>query len=388
MNSADRACQAMGRVRLPDDGRRRRNPQGAAVGQHRRLGRGRLEASRARAPVFEEALANSGPPSARLSILKSRDGDRFKLVGQSPVVQLSSVLGNRPVFTLHRLAAGQPARDRRADDPDPVLQLADYGANNLMPGGRAARRDSGSTSRDLLKAHDRSRRSAAHAITPAILRGRSHLYRAYLAPQQGRSSPPLPTRTPAGSARSTARSSQAGSDRRSPRAGPPAGPPPLVPPPALVLPPPAPALWPPAFPCAASNSSVPGSGPPPSRPSSGTRGAWRRSTRPPRARSSWSSTSRRWSWSRSCRSSLPEPSRSRRPRRTRRGRCRPRIASAAIAAQWRARRTTLPSAGLAQAAVGTVADIGVLIQLIVPALRRFCGVRSRAESDGASGRTR
>lgn len=99
---ADQACQAMGRVtgfQTSADGRR--NPfkvrsSGTLVAWSVAVSKPNKEER----TFFAEALSKSGPPSARLSILKPKEKGRFKLVKQSPVVQLESVLGNRPVFTL------------------------------------------------------------------------------------------------------------------------------------------------------------------------------------------------------------------------------------------------------------------------------------------------
>lgn len=99
---ADKACQAMGRVtgfQTSADGRRNpfkvRKP-GTIVAWSVAVSK----PTRKEQNFFAEALSKSGPPSARLSILKPKGKGRFKLVKQSPVVQAESVLGNRPVFTL------------------------------------------------------------------------------------------------------------------------------------------------------------------------------------------------------------------------------------------------------------------------------------------------
>lgn len=127
---ATKSCQAMGRVtgyQLSADGRR--NPfkvrrKGTIVAWSVEIAR----PSRQEQNFFEEELSRSGPPSARLSVLKPKDGDLFKLVKQSPVVQLSSVLGNRPVFTL-----ADPLRVRKGmivalTTPSWISNLAVHGA--------------------------------------------------------------------------------------------------------------------------------------------------------------------------------------------------------------------------------------------------------------------
>ncbi len=99
---ADKACQAMGRVtgfQTSADGRRNpfkiRKP-GTIVAWSVDVSK----PTKKEQNFFAEALSKSGPPSARLSILKPKGEGRFKLVKQSPVVQVQSVLGNRAVFTL------------------------------------------------------------------------------------------------------------------------------------------------------------------------------------------------------------------------------------------------------------------------------------------------
>jgi hypothetical protein len=99
---ADKACQAMGRVtgfQTSADGNRgpfkvRRN--GHIVGWAVKLSK----PNRQEQNFFGSQLSKSGPPSARLSILKPRGKGKFKLMKQSPVMQLKSDLGSTPLFTL------------------------------------------------------------------------------------------------------------------------------------------------------------------------------------------------------------------------------------------------------------------------------------------------
>ncbi len=129
---ADRACQAMGRVtgfQTSADGRRNpfkiRKP-GTIVAWSVAVSK----PNRKERDFFAEALSKSGPPSARLSILKPKGDDVYKLVKQSPVVGLDSVLGNRPVFTL-----SDPLRVRKGQivaltTPTWLSNLADAGASD------------------------------------------------------------------------------------------------------------------------------------------------------------------------------------------------------------------------------------------------------------------
>jgi hypothetical protein len=98
----DKLCQAMGRVtgfQTSADGNRgpfkvRRN--GHIVAWAVKLAR----PNKREQNFFGSALSKSGPPSARLSILKPRKRGKFKLMKQSPLMQLKSDLGSTPLYTL------------------------------------------------------------------------------------------------------------------------------------------------------------------------------------------------------------------------------------------------------------------------------------------------
>jgi hypothetical protein len=99
---ADRACNVLGRVtgfQTRADGRKNlfkvRKP-GKIVAWSVALGRPDKEEQE----FFLTQLSKSGPPSARLSILKPKGDARFKLTKQSPVVQLKPYFGEQPIFTL------------------------------------------------------------------------------------------------------------------------------------------------------------------------------------------------------------------------------------------------------------------------------------------------
>ncbi len=128
---ADRACQAMGRVtgfQTSADGRRnpfRIRKPGTIVAWSVAVSK----PNRKERDFFATELSNSGPPSARLSILKPKGDGVYKLVKQSPVVGLDSVLGNRPVYTL-----SDPLRVRKGQivaltTPSWLSNLADAGAS-------------------------------------------------------------------------------------------------------------------------------------------------------------------------------------------------------------------------------------------------------------------
>jgi hypothetical protein len=100
---ADLVCQGLGRVtgyQVEADGRHNpykvRQP-GTIVAWGVNLG----DPNKDEQDFFENQLSKSGPASARLAVLKPKDEGRFKLVKQSPIVQLQSSLGENMVITLN-----------------------------------------------------------------------------------------------------------------------------------------------------------------------------------------------------------------------------------------------------------------------------------------------
>jgi hypothetical protein len=100
--AADEICQGLGRVtgyQVEADGRHNpykvRQP-GTIVAWGIHLG----DPDKKEQQFFETELAKSGPASARLAVLKPKDDQQYKLVKQSPVVQLQSSLGENMVITL------------------------------------------------------------------------------------------------------------------------------------------------------------------------------------------------------------------------------------------------------------------------------------------------
>jgi hypothetical protein len=191
---ADERCQAMGRVtgfQIGADGRRGiykiRQP-GRIVAWSVDLAR----PSKDEQNFFADVLEKSGPPSARLSILKTKGQGTFKLVKQSPVVELKPLLGNNPVFTLTdplRVRTGQVVA---LTTPTWVSNLADAGASES---------DAWRTSRDPGQCGTETDDSAAENEADLTTRSRPQqkvgrvrayackytgariLYRAYLAPK-------------------------------------------------------------------------------------------------------------------------------------------------------------------------------------------------------------
>jgi hypothetical protein len=182
---ADRACQAMGRVtgfQTSADGRR--NPY--KVRQSGTIVAWGVDVSKPtkkERKFFETALSKSGPPSARLAILKPKGDDVYKLVKQSPVVQLSSVLGNRPVFTLT-----DPLRVRKGmvvglTTPTWLSNLADYGANNSDAWRASREQGQCLDEQDLLERSRPQQKVGGKRAYACTYEGARILYRAFLRPR-------------------------------------------------------------------------------------------------------------------------------------------------------------------------------------------------------------
>ena len=182
---ADRACQAMGRVtgfQTSADGRRnpyRVRQSGTIVA----WGVDVSKPTKKERNFFETALSKSGPPSARLAILKPKGDDVYKLVKQSPVVQLSSVLGNRPVFTLT-----DPLRVRKGmvvglTTPTWLSNLADYGANNSDAWRASREQGQCLEEQDLLERSRPQQGVGGQRAYACTYEGARILYRAFLRPR-------------------------------------------------------------------------------------------------------------------------------------------------------------------------------------------------------------
>jgi hypothetical protein len=127
---ADEACQAMARVtgfQVDADGRH--NPfKVREPGTIVAWGLDVSKPDKSEREFFATAIDKSGPPSARISVLKPKEGG-YKLLRQSAVVQLDSVLGTKPTFTLT-----DPLRIKKGmfvalTAPTWVSNLADAGAS-------------------------------------------------------------------------------------------------------------------------------------------------------------------------------------------------------------------------------------------------------------------
>jgi hypothetical protein len=191
---ADERCQAMGRVtgfQISADGARgpyKVHQAGRIVAWSVNLAR----PSKEEQTFFADVLDKSGPPSARLSILKAKGHGQFKLVKQSPVVQLKSMLGNKPVFTLT-----DPLRVREGlvvalTTPSWVSNLADAGATesdawrtSRDPGECGTETDdSAAENEDDLTTRSRPQQKVGTVRAYACkYTGARILYRAYLAPK-------------------------------------------------------------------------------------------------------------------------------------------------------------------------------------------------------------
>jgi hypothetical protein len=182
---ADKACQAMGRVtgfQTMADGRK--NPfkvrqQGTIVAWSVDISK----PTKKEQNFFEEALSKSGPPSARLAILKPKDNGTYKLVKQSPVVELKSVLGNRPVFTLT-----DPLRVRKGmvvalTTPTWLSNLADHGASNSDSWRASREQGQCLNEQDLLERSRPQQKVGGQRAYGCTYEGARLLYWAFLAPR-------------------------------------------------------------------------------------------------------------------------------------------------------------------------------------------------------------
>ena len=108
-------CEAVGRTtgfQLVADGERapfKAREAGSVVAWTIDLAKPR-ESQRSFFGDFYESTQFGTAPTARISILRRREGRDYKLKGQSPVVDLTSALGTRQVFTL-----ADPLRIRKGE---------------------------------------------------------------------------------------------------------------------------------------------------------------------------------------------------------------------------------------------------------------------------------
>ena len=130
--AADESCQAMARVtgfQIEADGRHgpfKVREDGYVVAWSISLSK----PSKSEQKFFTNEISKSGPPSARISILKPKDKRRFKLIRQSPVVRLHSELGSKPIFTLTDPLKVKKGMVVALTTPTWVSDLADAGASD------------------------------------------------------------------------------------------------------------------------------------------------------------------------------------------------------------------------------------------------------------------
>ena len=180
---ADKACQAMGRVtgfQTMADGRR--NPfkvrqQGTIVAWSVDISK----PTKKEQNFFEEALSKSGPPSARLAILKPKGDDNYKLVKQSPVVQVKSVLGNRPVFTLTDPLKVRKGMVVALTTTTWLSNLADHGAGNADSWRASREQGQCLDEQDLLERSRPQQKVGGQRAYGCTYEGARLLYWAYLA---------------------------------------------------------------------------------------------------------------------------------------------------------------------------------------------------------------
>jgi hypothetical protein len=180
----EKSCQAMGRVtgfQISADGVRNpfkvRRP-GMIVAWSVDVSK----PSKKEQNFFETALSKSGPPRARLSILKRKEDGPYKLVKQSPVVKMRSSLGSRPVITL-----ADPLRVRKGTivaltTTSWLSNLADFGASDSDV-WRASREEGQCTQEeDLLERSRPQQKVGGTRNYDCTYEGARLLYWAYLVP--------------------------------------------------------------------------------------------------------------------------------------------------------------------------------------------------------------
>ena len=180
---ADLVCQGLGRVtgfQVEADGRHNpykvRQP-GTIVAWGVDLG----DPDKEEQEFFETQLSKSGPASARLAVLKPKDGGVYKLVKQSPIVQLQSSLGEDMVITLN-----DPLRVRKGmivgittTTYVPNLALHGTSSSDLW---RASRPEGQCTGEDALLHQSRPQQKVGgNRVYECDYEGVRLLYTAYLA---------------------------------------------------------------------------------------------------------------------------------------------------------------------------------------------------------------
>ncbi len=189
----DEACQAMARVtgfQVDADGRH--NPykvrqSGTIVA----WGLDVSEPNKSEQEFFATAIDKSGPPSARLSVLKPKEGG-YKLIRQSAVVQLNSVLGTRPIFTLTDPLRVKKGMFVALTATTWISNLADAGASagdtwltSRQPGqcGTEASDSAAENEADLKKRSRPQQKVGGIREYACEYRGARILYRAYYVPR-------------------------------------------------------------------------------------------------------------------------------------------------------------------------------------------------------------
>ncbi len=186
-------CQALGRVtgfQTRADGRRgpfKVRQNGHIVAWSVKLSRPNKQERN----FFETALSKSGPPAARISILKPRKGGKFKLMKQSPVIALQSSLGSTPTFTLTDPLKVKKGQIVAITATTWISNLADYGAArddswkaSRNPGECGSERgDSAEANEnDLLKLSRPQQKARGKRFYSCTYTGARLMYWAYLAP--------------------------------------------------------------------------------------------------------------------------------------------------------------------------------------------------------------
>jgi hypothetical protein len=134
---------------------------------------------------FEDNLSSpdfGSRPTARLSVLKKSDRQKYKLTKQSPVVELNSVLGGRPIFTLTEPIRVRPGEVVALTAPTWITNFAHQGVSrdNAWVGSRGSKKCEGEE--NLLEKSKPHQKVDSVRKYGCVYRGARLLYWAYFVP--------------------------------------------------------------------------------------------------------------------------------------------------------------------------------------------------------------
>jgi hypothetical protein len=134
---------------------------------------------------FEDNLSSpdfGSRPTARLSVLKKSDRQKYKLTKQSPVVELNSVLGESPIFTLTEPIRVRPGEVVALTAPTWITNFAHQrvSRDNAWVASRGSRKCEGEE--NLLEKSKPHQKVDSVRKYGCVYRGARLMYRAYFVP--------------------------------------------------------------------------------------------------------------------------------------------------------------------------------------------------------------